>query len=61
MPSKQHIIDATFQIASTMYRNREWLDTLSHAQLMEWVAKQFENVGIPTVPCGASWGVLIKS
>ena len=59
MEDKQKLVDICFQIAFTVQRNKSLID-MPHEQLAEWVITQLKNSGFETMPCGASWGVLIN-
>jgi len=56
----QKLVDICFQLVGVTSdpQHRMFFDRLTHEQKMEWVAGQLHECGFPTVPCGASWGVL---
>ncbi|HLO91551.1 MAG TPA: hypothetical protein VK172_10345 [Lentimicrobium sp.] len=60
----QKDIDILFQLTITIHEN-EWfgkrMKSRSREEVQEWVAKRLaENLEVYTIPCGASWGVLVS-
>lgn len=61
---EQKLIDIIFSVAQASYLMRRTLEEQSdyyksiRDEHMEWVAKQLELCGFPTVQMGSSWGVL---
>ncbi len=61
---EQKLIDIMFEVAQASYLMRRTLEERSdyynsiRDEHMEWVAKQLEECGFPTVSMGMSWGVL---
>ena len=58
----QKEIDVLFELTLTVHE-KNWFgkrkDKRDRDEVQEWVAKQLANsLGIYTIPCGASWGVL---
>ena len=64
MEREQKLIDIVFSIAQASYLMRRTPEEQSdyyksiRDEHMEWVAKQLELCGFPTVQMGSSWGVL---
>lgn len=64
MEHEQKLIDIMFEVAQASYlmwrtpeERAEYYKNIRDGH-MEWVAKQLKECGFPTVPMGASWGVL---
>lgn len=57
----QEIIDVIFSITLSIHENK-WFKEKERTrdEVQEWVAKQLADFGIYTMPCGASWGILIN-
>ncbi len=58
---RQKIMDIAFEMIYGVWavRKRKWFKTIDREGIMEWVAKTFNNCGLPNRPVGSSWGVLI--
>ena len=61
MNQEQKIVDLTFELVLTAYKH-QWFreNERTHEEVATWVADQLKQCGIPTHPCGLSWGVLDK-
>ncbi len=64
MEREQKLIDIVFSVAQTSYLMRRTSEEQSdyyksiRDEHMEWVTKQLELCGFPTIQMGSSWGVL---
>jgi hypothetical protein len=60
---EQTLVDVCFSCVAlvTDPEYRKVFEKMSLPERMEWVAKQLREMGFPTHPAGASWGVLDKS
>jgi len=55
---EQKYIDLLFEIAGAAAL--EYWQDRPREELMAWVAETLRKAGVNTVPCGMSWGVLVK-
>jgi len=56
--TQQKLVDIMFQIAITSAKHMHGRD---NEEIAAWVRDQLAASGFPTVPMGASWGVLIEA
>ena len=54
--TEQTLVDAMFEIAL----RAEELTTMDREARAHWVSKQLYELGVPTVPQGMSWGVIVS-
>jgi hypothetical protein len=59
--SDQKLIDMCFQIGIVMSDPKFRFHTKTTEKRAEWIANTLKSCGYPTIPCGASWGVLVSS
>lgn len=56
--SEQKLIDICFQIGIVISDPTYNMHEKTTEQRAEWIADQLRQCGYPTIPIGASWGVL---
>ena len=57
---EQKLVDICFAVG-LMIHYHDSFEGKTQEEVAEWITKQLRDSGFPTVPCGASWGVLNTS
>ena len=61
--NEQKLVDLCFQLAIAVYLQRDYFEKHENNYKQEvianWVAQELREYGFPTLPRGASWGVLL--
>jgi hypothetical protein len=57
----QRLVDVVFGVAVHLHMYRNHFVGKSVDEIADWVAKQLDFSGFPTIPMGSSWGTLVSA